>query len=396
MRGGNDGASVPKVGCVEHTDDQTLSWVVRDGAGQAIEPISDFLRDLVANDCSPLTVRSYAHDLLRWFRFLRASRAEWDRASRDHTRDFVLWMRESPNPQRERLRPEAPPAGSLNPRTGKSYLRAGYAPATINHALTVVHEFYAFHLDRGRGPLLNPVPDPGRGRQRLGAHHNPMEPFAPHRRGSYRQKVPERSPRGIPDALYDDLFKAMTSNRDRALLALYVSSGARASELLGMCGADVHWGEHMITVVSKGSRARERVPASPDSFVWLALYLDEGFQRPAAEPLWWTLRPPARRLTYTAARAMLNRANAKLGTNLTLHDLRHTCGIRLARDPNMTLVDIKTILRHKSVETTQIYTRVRLEEIIDQVLTHYARPAPVPVPNSAVGYDADDLRELFS
>ncbi len=37
---------------------------------EEIGPISDFLRDLVAGDCSPLTVRSYANDLLRWFRFV--------------------------------------------------------------------------------------------------------------------------------------------------------------------------------------------------------------------------------------------------------------------------------------------------------------------------------------
>ena len=386
----------PLVGGVEQDPVDPLFWVVRDGAGHNIEPVTEFLRELVANDCSPLTVRSYAHDLLRWFRFLWTSRAEWDRASRDHTRDFVLWMREAPNPQRRRQRPDAAPAGSLNTRTGKTYLRAGYAPATINHALTVVRQFYEFHRDSGKGPLLNPVPEPGRGRGRFDAHHNPMEPFGPRRRGSYRQKLAERSPRGIADGLFDELFNAMTCHRDRALLALYVSSGARASELLGMRGADVHWGEHMLTVVSKGSRLRERVPASPDAFVWLALYLDEGFQRPADEPLWWTRRTPPRPLTYTAARAVLNRANAKLGTNLSLHDLRHTCGIRLARDPNMTLVDIKTILRHRSVETTQIYTQVRLEEIIDQVLAHYARPAPTAVANSAVGYDADELRELFS
>ncbi len=384
------------MGCVVRDHDDPLPWLVRDGSGRNIEPISQFLRELVASDSSPLTVYSYANDLLRWFRFLWGCRAEWDRVTRDHTRDFVLWMRESPNPQRDRRRPDAPPAGSVNPRTGKSYLAARYAPTSINHSMSVVRQFYEFHRDCGRGPLLNPVPESRRGRARRDAHHNPLEPFSPHRRGPYRQKVPEQSPRGIPDALFDELFEAMTSNRDRALLALYVSSGARASELLGLCGSDVHWGEHMITVVSKGSRSRERVPASPDAFVWLALYLDEGFQRTAGEPLWWTLRAPTRPLTYGATRAMLNRANAKLGTNLTLHDLRHTCGIRLARDPNMTLVDIKTILRHKSVETTQIYTRVRLEEIIEQVLAHYARPAPTPVLNSAIGYDAAELRELFS
>ncbi|MEV5762691.1 hypothetical protein AB0L61_38725 [Streptomyces tendae] len=35
----------------------------------------------------------------------------------------------------------APQPGSVNPRTGKRYLKAGYAPATINHALTVVASF---------------------------------------------------------------------------------------------------------------------------------------------------------------------------------------------------------------------------------------------------------------
>ena len=30
---------------------------------------SSYLRELAASDCSPLTLRSYAFDLLRWFRF---------------------------------------------------------------------------------------------------------------------------------------------------------------------------------------------------------------------------------------------------------------------------------------------------------------------------------------
>lgn len=148
---------------------------MRDGAGYTIEPVSQFLRELVASDSSPLTVYSYANDLLRWFRFLWACRAEWDRATRDHTRDFVLWMRESPNPQRRRGS-DAPPAGSVNPRTGKSYLAARYAPRSINHAMSVVRKFYEFHRDEGRGPLLNPVPESRRGRTRRDAHHNPLEP----------------------------------------------------------------------------------------------------------------------------------------------------------------------------------------------------------------------------
>ncbi|MGH3994299.1 MAG: hypothetical protein ACRDSN_17805 [Pseudonocardiaceae bacterium] len=38
--------------------------------------------------------------------------------------------------------------------------------------------------------------------------------------------------------MWDELFAAMTCDRDRALLLCYVSSGARASELLGVAIGD--------------------------------------------------------------------------------------------------------------------------------------------------------------
>lgn len=60
-------------------------------------------------------------------------------------------------------------------------------------------------------------------------------------------------------------------------------------------------------------------------------------------------------MNYHAARAVLQRANAVLGTNWTLHDLRHTAAQRMLADPAFTLVDVQTILRHASVTTTQIY-----------------------------------------
>jgi site-specific recombinase XerC len=63
-----------------------------------------------------------------------------------------------------------------------------------------------------------------------------MEPWQPARRGSYRQKTEQRVPRAIPDELYDELFGVLCRDRDRdrAIVSLLVSSGARAAELLGM------------------------------------------------------------------------------------------------------------------------------------------------------------------
>jgi site-specific recombinase XerD len=146
---------------------------------------------------------------------------------------------------------------------------------------------------------------------------------------------------------------------------------------------------------------REETPASADAFTWIALYLAEGHVCPPDEalppeaPLWVTLRRPVRRLTYTAMRAVLNRANANLGANFTLHDLRHTCAVRMAGDPNMTLTDVQAVLRHKSLASTQIYTKVQLDELIERVREHHARMADPPPPRTHAAYADRDLEVLF-
>ncbi|MCB5906925.1 hypothetical protein [Streptomyces pinistramenti] len=69
---------------------------------------------------------------------------------------------------------------------------------------------------------------------RVNAHHNPMTTFKPHRRAPLRQRRPRRTPRNTPDRLFDRVFAALRSNRDRAMLAFFISTGARASELVGV------------------------------------------------------------------------------------------------------------------------------------------------------------------
>ena len=261
-----------------------LPVLVLDAFGEPIDPITGFLRELTACDQGS-SCRSYAYDLLRWWRYLAAIDVAWDHARREDVRDLVLWMRQAENPQRARSRPGAPVAGSVNAVTGKSYLAAGYAPRTINHQLAVLSRFYEFHRSMGRGPLLSPVPVASRGGARVGAHGNPLMPFPAHRRGAFRQKVPVAAPRGLEDAVFDELFALMPSHRDRALLACYVSSGARAEELLGMRCGDIDFAAQTITVVGKGTRAHQEVPASADAFVWIRLYLAEGLVGPVDAPL---------------------------------------------------------------------------------------------------------------
>jgi site-specific recombinase XerC len=87
--------------------------------------------------------------------------------------------------------------------------------------------------------------------------------------------VPVRTPRAIPDQQWDTLFTSMGCTRDRALLSCYVSSGARASELLGVELSDVDWQHGRLWVISKGTRLRQPVPVSPEALAYLAAYFDE-------------------------------------------------------------------------------------------------------------------------
>ncbi|MDQ0946021.1 site-specific integrase [Streptomyces sp. V1I1] len=394
------GLVVARVGSVEASTAATLPWVVLDGAGRPIAPVSDFLRELLACGNTAASCRSYAYDLLRWFRFLAAVDIDWSRAKRVDVRDFVLWLRTCHNPARDRRRPDAPAPGSLNARTGKPYLKTGYSPATINHAVSVLAAFYDHHLQTGQGPLVSPVPPQSRDGRRLQAHHNPLEPFRLHRRGAYRQKQADREPRAVPDDVVEDLFHSLGCHRNRALFSMFLSSGARAAEMLGMTISDVHPGEGRIYVQTKGlGGAKEACPASPEAFAWLALYLGELAQdghRPAAdEPVWWTLRGPTRPLTYTALRAVLNRINARIGANITLHDLRHTLCLRLIQDPGITLVDAQQVMRHRRITTTSTYLRPRIDEVISKVHEHYTRPNSPPQPLTGWTYDPDDLADVF-
>ncbi len=383
--------AVPRVGVVVEGSAGGPPWLVLDATGRELTPVSEYLRDVLLGDASPLTCRSYAYGLLRWFRLLWLLEVAWDEATEAEAALLVTWLRGAANPQRLRGA-SAVPAGAVNLRTGKPALRAGYAPSTINHALSVVSGFYAFHGHLGRGPKVNPVPV-SLDRRRALAHRSPLEPVQVVRRARLRQKLPAARPRAIPDRLWDELFDAMSNDRDRALLALFVSSGARTGELLGLRLRDVDWARQLVYVVSKGTRVLEPVPASPEALRFVARYLDQVGLAGPDDLVWRTRRGPSRPLTYAALRRTLQRANVKLGTNWSLHDLRHTAASRLANDPAMTLPEVQTILRHAHLTTTQRYVAVTVEDLTDKLAEHYARPRPRP--RYAAGYDPDDVRVMF-
>jgi site-specific recombinase XerD len=398
-RGPGDRAltAVPLAGHLIETGDRAEPYRLVDGGGAVIEPVGAYFRELQATGRSVATVRSYGMDLLRWFRFLWAIGVTWERATRVEAREFARWLQVAGKPARPHWRhgkrPEAA-AGS----SGQAYSASVRA-----HSETVLRGFYDFHRELGTGPLLNPFPlDRSRRARRAHAHRNPMEPHRNERTGRYRPVVQSRIPRSIPDSEFNEIFARLPSHRDRALVAFFVSTGARASELLAVTNGGVDPGRQLITVIRKGSGAAQELPASSDAFVWLRLYqveMDGLIPDGPDQPLWWTLRRSCRPLTYHAAHRMFERVNARAGTAATLHSLRHTAAYRMAEDPTLPLTDVQWILGHAQLSTTQIYLTPRQQEVIRRVLAHHAaqterareRAAAAPAP----GYRPETLDVLF-
>ena len=197
--------------------------------------------------------------------------------------------------------------------------------------------------EAGTGPPVNPFPldRPGGGAARRAPQ--PDGPAPEPGSGRYRPKLVSRVPRAVSDEEFNAIFARLPSNRDRALVAFYVSTGARAAELLSATAGGVDPGRQLITVVRKGT-AGAGPAARLHRCVRVAAALPgrDGGADPgrAAAAAVVDAALPVRPLAYHAAHRMFERAAERAGSTATLHALRHTAAYRMAEDPSLPLTDI--------------------------------------------------------
>ncbi|WP_231508760.1 tyrosine-type recombinase/integrase [Nocardia carnea] len=91
--------------------------------------------------------------------------------------------------------------------------------------------------------------------------------------------------------------------------------------------------------------------------------------------------------------------NEALGTNYSMHDLRHSAAVRMSRDRNLSLRDIQVILGHQHLSTTaDVYLVEDEAAVIQRVHDHLVEREQYPAQRAvmpAADYDAGDLAILF-
>jgi len=157
--------------------------------------------------------------------------------------------------------------------------------------------------------------------------------------------------------------------RDRAIIELLYSSGIRVSELTGLNVDDINFTQCLMKVKGKGKKERI-VPVGNPALIAVKNYLErrDGLTTKRDDPPLFISRIGTRLTSRSVGRIVdkyvqLSGINRKIGP----HTLRHTFATHLM-DAGADMRIIQELLGHESLSTTQKYTSVsvnRLMEVYD-------------------------------
>jgi len=173
----------------------------------------------------------------------------------------------------------------------------------------------------------------------------------------------------------DDMFRLLDSIqvdsvlglRNRAMFETLYSCGIRVAELAGMDMSDVDFSKSLIRVLGKGGKYR-MVPIGQKALQAIAAYQNQ-LQRGSGKgsdrrgPLF--LNKDNQRLTTRSIARILKQLVEACGliSPVSPHALRHTFATHML-DAGADLRTVQELLGHKSLSTTQKYTHVSIDHLM--------------------------------
>jgi integrase/recombinase XerD len=149
--------------------------------------------------------------------------------------------------------------------------------------------------------------------------------------------------------------------RNRAILLLLARLGLRAGDIVQLRMADIDWRSGWISLSGKGKR-ETRLPLTQEVGQAIVAYLQNGRPQSDANAVFVRSQAPFRAFASNSAVSLLvaramRRVGVKCPSGGAAQVLRHSAASSMLRQ-GASLQDIAAILRHRSIETTQIYAKV--------------------------------------
>jgi site-specific recombinase XerD len=172
---------------------------------------------------------------------------------------------------------------------------------------------------------------------------NPMHKLQTPRR-------PERAPRPVTDTDLATLLNLRTYRRTKVMILLGALAGLRVSEIARVRGEDVDLGSARLHVTGKGNK-KAWVPLHPILLEVAATMPASGYWFPG------NARRPSLPIRSKSVSDVIKAAMVRAGVQGTAHSLRHWYATTLLGD-GADLRTVQELMRHSSVQTTQVYTQV--------------------------------------
>ncbi|MFY9397945.1 MAG: tyrosine-type recombinase/integrase [Desulfomonilia bacterium] len=220
-------------------------------------------------------------------------------------------------------------------------LHTRFNRSTINRKLSAIRGFFDFAMERAGLPA---------------------NPFS-HLRSLKKQEV---LPKFLSPDEIADLIDGTLDLRDRAILELFYSTGIRVSEMESMNCSDIDTASGFILVMGKGSRQR-RVPIGSRALSVIGEYLGS---RGIADPMYSLgplfLNTRGKRLSSRGIRRIVEKWSERvaMSRHVSPHVIRHTFATHML-DAGADLRAIQEMLGHASLSTTQRYTHLTLDKLMD-------------------------------
>lgn len=268
---------------------------------------------------SPMTVESYAKDLILFQEFLEGMNpdASWTAVQADDVREWVIYLLDE-----QKL-----------------------AATSVNRKLSALRTFYKYL-------------------RRVGwVNINPMEKVvAPKKKRALPYFVRETEMDKLLELTAED--RSFKGIRDRLILMMFYETGIRRAELLGMTDVSVDFATGQIKVTGKRNKQRV-VPFGKELEGEIRAYID------ARNSELGGISFPALFVTEKGAAMSEIQVSKVVKDHLSMvttikkrspHVLRHSFATAMLNN-KADLTSIQKLLGHESVATTEIYTHVSFEEL---------------------------------